>query len=434
MVDRTLDADVIILGGGPAGSGLATLLAKDGRRVLILEKDIHPRHHVGEALTPSTTVVFDKLGFLETMEAEGFARKAGVGWTAPKSPAGKFFAVRTSDFPLPGAPRPYSFNVERSALDALLLKHAHLSGARVLQGVNARRVLFENDRAVGVRASITDGWERDLRASVVVDATGRRCLLANQLGLRKRDPDFNQFSLYSWFRNVGPVPEGYEDFLFLHFLGRERAWGWQIPLRNGVFSIGVITDKRDFRRSGRSYGEFFEELVGSSRSFNHVMKGAEQIKPWWVEGDYSYTTNQFAGKGWLLVGDAFRFVDPIFSSGVDVALYSALFAHEALTKMWNGQTEEEAFDAYQSRVGEGVEVWYQLTDLSYRMPLLFTLFIVSRKYRAQLVRVLQGNPYLPETQAKAKEIIEQMWTFYDKTARRDNSVLRPSALGPQPAA
>jgi FADH2 O2-dependent halogenase len=426
MASTDLDADVLIIGGGPAGACLATLLAKDGRRVIVIEKDIHPRHHVGEALTPSTTAIFERLGVLQTIEQEGFSRKLGVCWTAPMSRPNQFFSVRTSDFRVEGSPRPYSFNVERAAFDALLLRHAHNSGAKVLQGATVHRVLFDEDRATGVRVSVTDGWERDLRASFVVDASGRRCLLANQLRLRRRDPDFNQFSFYSWFRGVS-APDAYRDFLFLHFLGLERAWGWQIPLRNGVTSVGVITDKRDFKKSGRSYDEFFDALVAHSTPFSEAMRSAEQVKPWWVEGDYSYTMERFSGKGWLLIGDAFRFVDPIFSSGVDVALYSALFAHDAIGKVYEGVHEDEAFDWYGQQVGGGVDVWYQLTDLSYRMPLLFTLFIISRKHRSDLVRVLQGNPYVPENQDKARVIIGEMWEVYERSLS-GNSMLGPTGL------
>ncbi|HEY7755423.1 MAG TPA: NAD(P)/FAD-dependent oxidoreductase, partial [Actinomycetota bacterium] len=191
------DHDVIIIGGGPAGSLLASMLAKQGRSVLVLEKDIHPRDHVGEALTPSTNVVFDQIGFLDKMEAVGFTHKPGVVWTTPNARSGKFVSVRTSEFPFPGAPRPYSFNVERDLFDAMLLRHAHELGATVLQGVAAKEVLFEGDRAVGVRVSPSEGWEHEARARVVVDASGRRCLLANQLGLRRKDPGFNQFGIYS---------------------------------------------------------------------------------------------------------------------------------------------------------------------------------------------------------------------------------------------
>ena len=205
--DSTLDTDVLIIGGGPAGSALATLLARDGHQVMILEKDIHPREHVGESLTPSTNLVFDRIGFLPKMLDAGFVHKPGTGWNAPRSPLWKFVEIALFEYPLPGNPVPHTFSVERDVMDTMLLRHAYDAGARVLQGVNVERVLFEEGRAVGVRAKVSDGWERDLRARLVVDASGRRCFLAKQLGLRQTDPHFNQFCIYSWFDGVKPMPK-----------------------------------------------------------------------------------------------------------------------------------------------------------------------------------------------------------------------------------
>jgi len=182
------------------------------------------------------------------------------------------------------------------------------------------RVLFEGDRAVGVRAKVSDGWERDLRAKVVVDATGRRCFLATQLKLKKKDPNFNQFCIYSWFEGVKQPPKRLEGFTLFYFIGLNQAWSWHIPLRQGKASMGVVVDKEDFQKSGKSHEEFFYSLVHRNLTFTDAMRDAVRVRPWWVEGDYSYQVERFAGPGWLLIGDALRFVDPIFSSGVDVAI------------------------------------------------------------------------------------------------------------------
>src|SRR5262245_19211082 len=177
------DADVLVIGGGPAGSALGTYLAKDGHKVVILEKDIHPRDHVGESLVPSTNLVFQELGVLDKIADAGFTPKPGSAWNSPRSALWKFIEVWLFSVDMPGNRQPFTFHVERDALDTLLLRHAHDSGAKVLQGVKVQNVLFERGRAVGVRVQVSDGWERDLRARVVVDASGRRCFLANQLGL-----------------------------------------------------------------------------------------------------------------------------------------------------------------------------------------------------------------------------------------------------------
>lgn len=433
MGGRQIDHDVIIVGGGPGGSILGSLLAMSGHRAVILEKDIHPRDHVGESITPSTNPIFAKIGFLEKIEDVGFVHKPGACWTAPRSPVGKFFAIRLGEFPPPGATQLYTYNVERDVFDTMLLRHAHEKGAKVLQGVNVKRVLFEEDRAVGVRALLTDGWERELYAPVVVDASGRRCMIANQLGLRRKDEEFNQFAIYSWFKGVEPNPPDYEGFLFLHFLGLERAWAWQIPMRDGVCSMGVVTDKADFQKSGRSHEEFFDSLVRRNRTLQHNMRNADRIRPWWIEGDYSYKIDRLAGPGWLLVGDALRFVDPIFSTGVDVAAYSALYASEAIEAALAGEDEEQAFKEYEQRVGDGVETWYELISLFYRLQNLFTIFAVRKRFREKVVRILQGNLYSPEALQRAREMISIMEGAYERVKSDPANLLHAGALDPDAA-
>ncbi|CAN5715926.1 NAD(P)/FAD-dependent oxidoreductase [soil metagenome] len=422
------DADAIVIGGGPAGSTAATRLAQAGHQVILLERDVFPREHVGEALTPSTNNVLRDLGVLAKVEEAGLCHKAGVGWTAPRSPLWKLLSVRTSDYPPPDAVQPYSYNVERAEFDAILLRHAKEQGVRVLQGVGAREVLFEDDRAVGVRASVTDGWERELGARVVIDATGRRCMLANQLGLRRKDRDFNQFSVFSWFEGLRPSPAGFGDFLILHFLGLPRAWAWQIPMKHGRVSVGVVTEKSDFQTSGVGAQEFFASMVARNRTLAHVMAGASPVRPFEVEGDYSYDMSTVSGDGWLLVGDALRFVDPIFSSGVDVALYSGVFAAEAVQAAWQGDDERSSFETYGRRVSDGVDIWYRMTQLFYDLQLLFTWFMVTRDHRRDLVRVLQGNPYMPETQQVARRLIDEMTAARAQIAETEGSLLRPAAL------
>lgn len=426
----TGDFDVIIVGGGPSAATLGSILAPQGVRTLILEKDIHPRDHVGESLTPSTNLIFNEIGFLPKIEDAGFVHKPGACWTAPRHPPGHLLSLRLAEFPMPGAIQPYTYNVERDVFDTMLLRHAHERGAKVLQGVSVRHVLFEDGRAVGVLAQPARGWERELRAPVIVDATGRRCMIASQLGLKRKDPMFNQYAIYSWFRGVEPAPPGYEGFLFLHFLGLERAWGWQIPLRNGVWSIGVVTEKSDFQKSGKSHEAFFGSLVERNRSFTHAMRNAEQIRPWWIEGDYSYKIDRLAGPGWLLIGDALRFVDPIFSTGVDVATYSASFAADAIREVLNGGEEEVALKEYERRVGDGVEIWYQLIALFYKLQNLFTAYAMRRRFREDVIRMLQGNLYVPDTQQRARRIIGLMEESYRHVMADPENLLRPGALDP----
>ncbi|MGH2723343.1 MAG: NAD(P)/FAD-dependent oxidoreductase [Actinomycetota bacterium] len=429
---RPLDADAIIIGGGPAGSTLGTLLARDGHRVIIIEKDIHPRDHVGESLTPSTNLVFEKIGFLDKMNDAGFIHKPGTGWTAPRSALWKFVEIWLFEYPIPGAPQPYTYNVERDVMDTMLLRHAHDNGAKVLQGVRVQKVLFEGDRAVGVRAKVADGWERDLHAKVVIDASGRRCFLANQLKMKRKDVNFNQFCIYSWFEGVKPPPERLTGFTLFYFIGLNQGWSWHIPLRDGKASMGVVVDKEDFQKSGKSYEEFFYSLVGRNRTFTDAMAKAERVRPWWIEGDYSYKIDQFAGPGWLLIGDALRFVDPIFSSGVDVALFSSVYAYETLKQAWgSGGDEGRAFASYQGRVETGVDVWYDLISMFYKLQNLVTRYATSPRWREMIVRTLQGNPYLPETQGRARDLLAAMQESYEQVMKNPSNLLRPWAMDPE---
>jgi FADH2 O2-dependent halogenase len=422
------DFDVIIIGGGPAGSVAASLLAQAGYRTLVLERDIHPRDHVGESLTPSTNFVFKKIGFLEKIEDAGFVRKPGACWTAPRAPIGKHVSISLGEFPPPGAFQCYTYNVERDVFDAMLLRHAAELGAKVLQGVSVLKVLFSGDRAAGVRVKVTDGWERDLSARFILDASGRSCILATQLGLKTKDAAFNQLGMFSWFKDVEAGPAGTEGMLFLHFLGLEKGWAWQIPLRNGVWSIGVVTDRADFKKAGTSHDQFFADMVCRNRTFAHYMRNARRIRPWWTQGDYTYAVTKLAGKGWMLIGDALRFVDPIFSTGVDVATYSAQYAAEAIDAVFKGADEDCALQDFEHRVSEGVEAWYDMIALFYKLQNLFTYFAVQKDHREAVVRILQGNLYQPDSLCRAREIIALMEDSYQKIMASPGNLLRPWAL------
>jgi flavin-dependent dehydrogenase len=426
-----LDADVIIIGGGPAGATLGTLLAQAGHRPLIIEKDIHPRDHVGESLVPSTNLVFNRIGFLPKLDDAGFIRKPGTGWNGPRSPVWKFIEIPLFELPIEGNPQPYTYHVERDAMDALLLRHARDNGATVLQGVKVTDILFEEGRAVGVRAKVLDGWERDLRAKLVVDASGRRCFMAKKLKYLRKDRSFNQFCVYSWFKNVKRPPNYLYGWGLFYFIGMNQAWAWQFPLREGKESVGIVVDKEDFQKAGGDPESFFHKMIARSKQFSYTMENAERIRPYWFEGDYSYKIDRYAGPGWLMVGDALRFVDPIFSSGVDVALFSAMYAYEAIEEAWRTGNEGKAFDAFHDRVNMGADSWYDTIRLFYKLQNLLTRFAVHRTWRPYIIRALQGAPYTPERVASNRALQGAMEDAYQKVMHDPQSLLRPWAMDPE---
>jgi flavin-dependent dehydrogenase len=387
-----LDADVIVIGGGPGGATVGGYLAKAGYRAIVLERDIHPREHVGESLVPATNIVTHELGFWDKMESFQWIKKPGATWTGTKGRIGSEFVVTFADYPQK-IPNPYyTYHVDRAIFDAMYLRHASELGADVVQGASVLKVLFEGDRAVGVRVKVA-GREFDLRARFVVDASGRRCVLGKQLGLWEKDQQFNQFAIYSWFRDVQPPSPETAEYIHVHFLPVERGWVWHIPIYEGITSVGVVTEKAQFTKSGKDHETFFDELLTMTPNTRHILKGATRIRPFSIEADYSYKMREFVGPGWMLVGDAARFVDPIFSSGVSVAMRSGQFASQALLKALAGEDEAPAMAEYGEIIDRGVQIWYEWITLYYRLQALFTRFSSKPEYKADIQKLLQGEVF-----------------------------------------
>jgi len=383
-------SDVIIIGGGPAGSAMAGFLSKAGISTVLLEADHHPRPHVGESMVMSSVRVFEELGFLDTMEREGFVRKYGASW---HEIGGREAAIRFSEFPQEGIRQQYTYHVDRSKLDLLMLQHARSLGAEVYQGVPVKEILFEGDQAVGVRARVADR-EVDLNCRVVVDASGRQSVLGRQRRLKRNDPIFDQYAVHAWFEGVQRgVPET-ADYIHIYFLPVERGWAWQIPINDEVTSVGIVAEREVFRRFHARPEEYFEHYVKSNKALERAMANAVRKYDLKCEGDYSYSMTEFAGNGWVLIGDAARFVDPIFSSGVSIALYSAKYASDQIVSAFEtGDFSRATFLPYEQKVRAGVDIWYEFIRLYYKLLPLFTHFIRSKQHRLEVLRLLQGEVY-----------------------------------------
>jgi FADH2 O2-dependent halogenase len=411
--------EVIIIGGGPAGSGLGCYLSLAGIKNTIFEKANHPRPHVGESLVPSTTRVFKEIGFLDCLENGAFVKKLGAAWHPPRKAETVY--IKFKKFVIPGVEQDHTYHVDRGNFDHLLLRHAESLGSKVCQGVQVKEVLFDGDRAVGVKLDVA-GQTLVRHASMVIDASGRSTLLGRQLGLKQTDPLFNQFAVHSWYSAVDRGDAETADYIHIHFLPVRRGWVWQIPIDERITSIGVVAEKAVFKGSKKDYAGWFQQLVESAPDITHAMRDARQEKDFVVEADYSYSMERLVGDGFMLLGDAARFVDPIFSSGVSVALYSARFAAERIRHAFEtGDFSAAVFKPYEDRLRNGVSVWYEFIRLYYKLLPLFTHFIKTEKYRDQVLQLLSGDVY----DRQAVPVLDSMREFVRSAESVENHVYKP---------
>jgi flavin-dependent dehydrogenase len=418
--EQEYDFDVIVIGGGPAGSAMGSYLAMNGYRVALFEREIHPREHVGESLVPATNRVLEDIGFWDKMGDFGWVPKPGATWTSFGGRIGSEIVVTFADVMLENINQDYTYHVDRARFDNELLKHAQTLGAQVIEGANVLKVNFDDrDRATGVTARFL-GKELDFSSKFVVDASGRRGLLGKQLGLWEKDSQFDQMAVYSWFKDVKPPAEETKDYIHIHFLPIERGWVWQIPIYEGITSVGVVVEKEVFQKSGKDYEAFFEDVVQLSNNTKHILSGATRVRPFYIEGDYSYKMSKFAGDGWMLVGDAARFVDPIFSSGVSVAVNSAKFAFEAIEEAVKTGDSVTPLVAYNDKVQHGVAIWYEWITIYYRLQSLFTYLGRDPKNKAEMQKLLQGDVYDED----AVEVLDRMKALVKAVEDDPNHLLR----------
>jgi FADH2 O2-dependent halogenase len=423
-----VDFDVGIIGGGPGGSAMGGYLAKAGISCAILEREVFPRPHVGESLVPASNRVLGELGLFDKMEEARFPHKYGAAWTNSQSRTfghnfqgmDVFEGLKPDNYadicfqerPQPGVEKPYTYHVDRGHFDNMLLRHAHELGATVYEGMRVSNVDFSDPQHVVIRCHVGK-QEVGLRVRMVVDASGRQTFLGNQLKFKRRDPVFDQYAVHSWFEDydrsvIAKTPEQ-NDFIFIHHLPLKNTWVWQIPITDTITSVGVVTQKEHLPKKREQREAFFWECMATRPEVHDGLKKAKQIRPFREEGDYSYAMDQICGDRFVMVGDAARFVDPIFSTGVSIALNSSRFAKDDVIRaVQTGDFSKKNFANFEATIRRGTKNWHDFITLYYRLNVLFSAYVLDPRYRLQVIKLLQGDVYdeeQPEVLQKMKDMV-----------------------------
>ncbi|HTQ40115.1 MAG TPA: NAD(P)/FAD-dependent oxidoreductase [Pirellulales bacterium] len=371
---------VVVIGGGPAGSTAATLLAQHGCQVTLLERERFPRFHIGESLIPETFWVLKRLGMIEKLRSSHFTKKYSVQFITQYGKLSEPFYFWDN--------KPHessqTWQVRRSEFDQLMLENAREHGVDVQQGVRVLEVVFENNRAVGVRAQFEDGAQaenggvssppsplagegpgvrgisqtRELHADVIVDASGQSSVIMSRLGLREWDPVLKKGAVWTYWKGAARAADKDAGATLVIQVQGKHGWFWYIPLHDDITSVGVVAayDYLFKNRPGKSHEEIYFEEVSRCPGLQPLLAGATRCDEFRAAKEYSYRSRQAAGDGWVLCGDAFGFLDPLYSSGVLLALKSASLAADAIAEgLAKGDTSAAQLGKWESDFNRGMD-------------------------------------------------------------------------------
>lgn len=362
--------DAIIIGGGPAGAAAGAVLAENGHRVLILEKEKFPRYHIGESLLPFTYHPLKRLGLIEKMRASAFVKKYSVQFVSPSGRASQpFYFFNRYDQDVA-----QTWQVLRSEFDVMVLNNARERGAEVREQTPVSALLRENGRVVGVRAG-----DREFRAPVTIDCSGRDAFAAIRNGWRMGDPYLNKVAVWTYYRGAKRDPGIDEGGTTVAFVP-EKGWFWYIPLHNDMVSVGVVAEGKYLSRDGVKDPEqiFKREIEENLWIKDHLAPGKQEGK-YFITGEYSYHSRHCAEEGLLLAGDAFCFLDPVFSSGLMLALKSGVMAADAVHEAIVANDFSPArFADYGAALRQGIENMRKLVYAFYEQD--FSFRILTDKY------------------------------------------------------
>ncbi len=374
--------DVVIIGGGPAGSAAATILARSGRKVVVLERDRFPRFKIGESLLPFSMETFERLGVREKLDARFIIKHGAEIVTSCGNHNIKFYfrdGLKN--------PHPTAYQVTRSEFDLLLLEHAQESGAEVRQETGAKKVDFDAD---GVNVTLDSG--EVIRGRYVIDASGRQSLLGTQFGSKKAYANLRKFAVYAHYENVQREPG--DAGTLIRIIRTVDGWFWMIPLTETRMSIGKVLEQADFKRAKLSPEAFLEAAIAEQPVVTERLKYAKRVTQVYAAGDYSYRNTRLTGERWILAGDAAGFIDPVFSTGVFMGLLSGEQAADAIgIALKTPQRALHHFQRYEKNLNKVMDLYLRFVTAWYK-PEFIDIFVrpEERLMLPQAVNaVLSGN-------------------------------------------